>query len=129
MGARLNSRISGSVSVAPMGGDKKIKKQQKPIYSTSETEEEYQSYMKSKPKWHSKGGHKDSWAPLKIASPPQIVQRPVGVVQKPKPQAQIAQKVERQAQVYPVSLQIYPGVTLAEQMRQYEPNPPIVLQN
>lgn len=115
-------------NLAPMGGDKKTKKQQKPIYSTSETEEEYQAYMKSKPKWHGKGGHKDSWDPLQIASPPQIVQRPVGVVQKPKPQAKIAQKVERQAQVYPVSLQIYPGVSLAEQIRQ-EPNPPIGLQN
>ncbi len=39
-----------------------------------------------KPKWHGKGGHKDSWDPLQIASPPQIVQRPVGVVQKPTPQ-------------------------------------------
>jgi len=115
-------------NLAPMGGDKKTKKQQKPIYSTSETEEEYQAYMKSKPKWHGKGGHKDSWDPAGVASPPQIVQRPVGVVQKPKPQVQIAQKVERQAQVYPVSLQIYPGVTLAEQIRQ-EPNPPIGLQN
>ena len=111
-------------NLAPMGGDKKSKKQ-KPMYSTSETEEEYQAYLKSKPKWHGKGGHKDSWDPLQIASPPQIVQRPVGVVQKPKPQAQIAQKIERGAQVYPVSLQIYPGVTLAEQMRQLEENPTV----
>ena len=79
------------------------------IYSTSETEEEYQAYMKAKPKWHGKGGHKDSWDPLQIASPPQIVQRPVGVVQKPKPQAKVPQKIERGAQVYPASLQIYPG--------------------
>ena len=65
--------------------------------------------MKAKPKWHGKGGHKDSWDPLQIASPPQIVQRPVGVVQKPKPQAKVPQKIERGAQVYPASLQIYPG--------------------
>merc|ERR1712106_239578 len=91
-----------------IGSDKK--KKQKPVYSTtSETEEEYQAYLKLKPKWHGKGGHKDSWDPLQIASPPQIVQRPVGVVQKPKPQAKIPQKIERGAQVYPVSLQIYPG--------------------
>merc|ERR1719430_2579430 len=96
-------------NLGPIGSDKKLKKQQKAIYSTSETEEEYQAYMKAKPKWHGKGGHKDSWDPLQIASPPQIVQRPVGVVQKPKPQAKIPQKIERGAQVYPVSLQIYPG--------------------
>lgn len=112
-------------NLGPIGGDKKLKKQQKvkqssaeamiflshvqAIYSTSETEEEYQAYLKAKPKWHGKGGHKDSWDPLQIASPPQIVQRPVGVVQKPKPQAKIPQKVERGAQVYPASLQIYPG--------------------
>jgi hypothetical protein len=94
-------------NLGPIGSDKK--KKQKPIYSTSETEEEYQAYLKMKPKWHGKGGHKDSWDPLQIASPPQIVQRPVGVVQKPKPQAKIPQKIERGAQVYPVSLQIYPG--------------------
>merc|ERR1712013_619602 len=94
-------------NLGPIGSDKK--KKQKPIYSTSETEEEYQAYMKMKPKWHGKGGHKGSWDPLQIASPPQIVQRPVGVVQKPKPQAKIPQKIERGAQVYPVSLQIYPG--------------------
>eukprot|EP00092_Neocalanus_flemingeri_P000850 GFUD01000907.1.p1 GENE.GFUD01000907.1~~GFUD01000907.1.p1 ORF type:complete len:3255 (-),score=789.69 GFUD01000907.1:272-10036(-) len=97
-------------NLGPIGGDKKTnKKQQKAIYSTSETEEEYQAYLKIKPKWHGKGGHKDSWDPLQIASPPQIVQRPVGVVQKPKPQAKIPEKIERGAQVYPVSLQIYPG--------------------
>jgi len=97
-------------NLAPIGSDqKKAKKFQKPIYSTSETEEEYQAYLKMKPKWHSKGGHKDSWDPMGIASPPQIVQKPVGVVQKPKPQPQVAQKVERGAEVYPVSLQIFPG--------------------
>ena len=97
-------------NLAPIGSDqKKAKKFQKPIYSTSETEEEYQNYLKMKPKWHSKGGHKDSWDPMGIASPPQIVQRPVGVVQKPKPQPKVAQKVERGAEVYPVSLQIFPG--------------------
>ena len=115
-------------NLGPIGSDKKLKKQQKvrrdkdyfcclivtllppqAIYSTSETEEEYQAYMKAKPKWHGKGGHKDSWDPLQIASPPQIVQRPVGVVQKPKPQAKVPQKIERGAQVYPASLQIYPG--------------------
>ena len=97
-------------NLAPIGSDRKSKKFQKPIYSTSETEEEYQAYMKMKPKWHGKGGHKDSWDPMQIASPPQIVQKPVGVVQKPRPQAQVAQtKVERGAEVYPVSLQIYPG--------------------
>merc|ERR1740137_223976 len=96
-------------NLGPIGSDKKSKKQQKAVYSTSETEEEYQAYLRSKPKWHGKGGHKDSWDPLQIASPPQIVQRPVGVVQKPKPQAKIPEKIERGAQVYPVSLQIYPG--------------------
>ena len=75
-------------NLGPIGSDKKLKKQQKvrktktfcfyistllpqAIYSTSETEEEYQAYMKAKPKWHGKGGHKDSWDPLQIASPPQ----------------------------------------------------------
>ena len=96
-------------NLAPIGSDKKSKKFQKPIYSTSETEEEYQAYMKMKPKWHGKGGHKDSWDPMQIASPPQIVQKPVGVVQKPKPQTKIPQKVERGTEVYPVSLQIFPG--------------------
>ena len=46
-----------------------------------------------KPKWHGKCGHKDSWDPLQIASPPQIVQRPVGVVQKPTPQVKICLSV------------------------------------
>ena len=96
-------------NLAPIGSDRKSKKFQKPIYSTSETEEEYQAYLKMKPKWHSKGGHKDSWDPMQIASPPQLVQKPVGLVQKPKPQPQVAPKVERGAEVYPVSLQIYPG--------------------
>ena len=54
------------------------------VYSTSETEEEYQAYLRSKPKWHGKGGHKDSWDPLLIQSPPQITQKPVGIIQKPK---------------------------------------------
>merc|ERR1719187_1332217 len=133
--AKVNSKVVTTdtepemreFNLAPIGSDKKSKKQMKPMYSTSETEEEYQAFLRSKPKWHGKGGHKDSWDPLLIASPPQIVQRPVGVVQKPKPQAQIAQKVERRAQVYPVSLQIYPGVTLAEQMRQYEENTTAVI--
>ena len=58
------------------------------VYSTSETEEEYQAYLRSKPKWHGKGGHKDSWDPLLIQSPPQITQKPVGVI--PKPQAALA---------------------------------------
>ena len=82
-------------NLGPIGGDKKGKKYQKNVYSTSETEEEYQAYLKIKPKWHGKGGHKDSWDPLQIASPPQIVQRPVGVVQKPKPQAKPSVKIER----------------------------------
>jgi hypothetical protein len=43
---------------------------------------------RSKPKWHGKGGHKDSWDPLLIQSPPQITQKPVGVI--PKPQAALA---------------------------------------
>ena len=85
-------------NLGPIGGDKKGKKYQKAFYSTSETEEEYQAYLKSKPKWHGKGGHKDSWDPLTIASPPQIVQRPVGVVQKPVPQAN--KPVERGAETY-----------------------------
>ena len=82
-------------NLGPIGGEKKGKKHQKAFYSTSETEEEYQAYLKSKPKWHSKGGHKDSWDPLQIASPPQIVQKPVGVVQKPKPQAKQVARIER----------------------------------
>ena len=82
-------------NLGPIGGEKKGKKHQKTFYSTSETEEEYQAYLKSKPKWHGKGGHKDSWDPLQIASPPQIVQKPVGVVQKPKPQAKQVTRIER----------------------------------
>merc|ERR1711997_768763 len=35
---------------------------------------------------HGKGGHKDSWDPLLIQSPPQITQRPVGIIQRPKAQ-------------------------------------------
>ena len=61
-------------------------KQKVPVYSTSETEEEYQAYLRSKPKWHGKGGHKDSWDPLLVQSPPQITQRPVGIIQRPKAQ-------------------------------------------
>merc|ERR1711997_941159 len=61
-------------------------KQKVAVYSTSETEEEYQAYLRSKPKWHGKGGHKDSWHPLLIQSPPQITQRPVGIIQRPKAQ-------------------------------------------
>ena len=61
-------------------------KQKVAVYSTSETEEEYQAYLRSKPKWHGKGGHKDSWDPLLIQSPPQITQRPVGIIQRPKAQ-------------------------------------------
>jgi len=90
-------------NLGPIGGDKKGKKYQKAFYSTSETEEEYQAYLKCKPKWHGKGGHKDSWDPLQIASPPQIVQQqvqPVGLVQKPVPQAQPSTvKIERGAQL------------------------------
>ena len=61
-------------------------KQKVAVYSTSETEEEYQAYLRTKPKWHGKGGHKDSWDPLLIQSPPQITQRPVGIIQRPKAQ-------------------------------------------
>ena len=90
-------------NLGPIGGEKKGKKHQKAFYSTSETEEEYQAYLKSKPKWHGKGGHKDSWDPLQIASPPQIVQQqvqPLGVVQKPVPQAKPSTvKIERGAQL------------------------------
>ena len=93
-------------NLAPIGSEKKGKKHQKIFYSTSETEEEYQAYLKSKPKWHGKGGHKDSWDPLLIASPPQIVQRPVGVVQKPKPHL----KIERGTEVHSASaFQMYPS--------------------
>lgn len=76
-------------------------KQNLPVYSTSETEEEYQAYLKCKPKWHGKGGHKDSWDPLQIQSPPQITQKPVGVIQKPKPQpaGQVSQSIERGIQI------------------------------
>ena len=117
-------------NLAPIGSDqKKAKKFQKPIYSTSETEEEYQAYLKMKPKWHSKGGHKDSWDPMGIASPPQIVQKPVGIVQKPKPQPQVAQKVERGAEVYPVSLQIFPGVNGANGGHNGEANNAVILEN
>eukprot|EP00095_Tigriopus_kingsejongensis_P006186 maker-scaffold191_size271209-snap-gene-1.35 protein:Tk06186 transcript:maker-scaffold191_size271209-snap-gene-1.35-mRNA-1 annotation:"s6 family -specific metalloendopeptidase adhesin" len=58
-----------------------------PTYSTSETEEEYQAYLRSRSKWHGKGGHKNSWDPLLIESPPQITQKPVGIIPKPTPQA------------------------------------------
>ena len=94
-------------NLAPIGSEKKGKKHQKIFYSTSETEEEYQAYLKIKPKWHGKGGHKDSWDPLQIASPPQIVQRPVGVVQKPKPQV----KIERGAEIHSTAaFNMYSGV-------------------
>ena len=66
---------------------KKRGKFKAPSYSTSETEEEYQAYLKSRAKWHGKGGHKDSWDPLLVESPPQITQKPVGIIQKPKAQA------------------------------------------
>ena len=84
--------------VMPKKGRQKV-----PVYSTSETEEEYQAYLRSKPKWHGKGGHKDSWDPLLIQSPPQITQRPVGIIQRPKAQnatmPNIPQVIERGAQV------------------------------
>jgi hypothetical protein len=59
-------------------------KNKAPTYSTSETEEEYQAYLRSRHKWHGKGKSGDSWNPLLVESPPQIVQKPVGVIQKPK---------------------------------------------
>jgi len=66
---------------------KKGGKSKMATYSTSETEEEYQAYLRSKPRWHGKSGHgKDSWDPLLIQSPPQITQKPVGIIQKPKAQ-------------------------------------------
>ena len=82
-----------------------------------------------KPKWDSKGGHKDSWDPMGIASPPQIVQKPVGIVQKPKPQPQVAQKVERGAEVYPVSLQIFPGVNGGNGGHNGAANNAVILEN
>ena len=77
-----------------------------PTYSTSETEEEYQAYLRSRHKFPgNKNNHKsssDSWDPLLVESPPQIVQKPVGIIQKPKAfQATLgttATSVERGAQ-------------------------------
>ena len=78
--------------------DKRRGKLKPPVYSTSETEEEYQAYLRCKPKWHGKSGHKDSWDPLQIQSPPQITQKPVGVIQKPKAQP-ASQSIERGSQI------------------------------
>ena len=88
---------------AQVGQDMKPKrgKAKAQNYSTSETEEEYQAYMKMRPKWHGKGGHKDSWDPLLIESPPQITQKPVGIIQKPKPQPPV---VERGTQINHASI-------------------------
>ncbi|XP_040579626.1 uncharacterized protein [Lepeophtheirus salmonis] len=65
----------------------------KPSYSTSETEDE--SYLARKTKWsrhhyhqHQQHKHSGSWDPLQVDSPPQITQKPVGIIQKPKPQHQ-----------------------------------------
>lgn len=90
------------------------------VYSTSETEEEYQAYLKSKPKWHGKGGHKDSWDPLLIQSPPQITQKPVGVI--PKPQAALAVVVapvaEREDHTAPGPSHATTAVALLLQMKE-----------
>merc|ERR1712173_177096 len=64
---------------------------------------------RSKPKCHGKGGHKDSWDPLLIQSPPQITQRPVGIIQRPK--AQNAQ-VPAAPPVIERGVQIDPGNTI-----------------
>ena len=95
--------------------DSRKKGKKQVVYSTSETEEEYQAYLRSKPKWHGKGGHKDSWDPLLIQSPPQITQKPVGVI--PKPQAAlavvpVAPVIERGLQVAPAP--IYAPVTVVQ---------------
>ena len=73
-------------NLSAMDSRRKGKQNKAPVYSTSETEEEYQAYLRCKPKWHGRGGHKNSWDPLLIQSPPQITQKPVGVLQKPKAQ-------------------------------------------
>ena len=87
-------------------------KQKIATYSTSETEEEYQAYLRSKPKWHGKGGHKDSWDPMQIQSPPQITQKPVGIIQKPKAQSaqvqQPPQAIERGLQIGPTPIYVPP---------------------
>ncbi len=76
--------------------------------TTSETEEEYQAYLRSRHhKWHGKNGtgpgkstdSTSSWDPLLVESPPQIVQKPVGIIQKPKAAYQATTAVERGTQV------------------------------
>lgn len=79
--------------------DTKKKGKKQIVYSTSETEEEYQAYLRSKPKWHGKGGHKDSWDPLLIQSPPQITQKPVGVIPKPYAALAIAPAFEMDTEI------------------------------
>ena len=99
--------------------DKKRAKAKWANYSTSETEEEYQAYLRSRSKWHGKGGHKDSWDPMQIESPPQITQKPVGIIPKPTPQAPTAQSaaVERGAQVGQTPIFVPP-------FQQHEPQVP-----
>ena len=88
------------------------------VYSTSETEEEYQAYLRSKPKWHGKGGHKDSWDPLLIQSPPQITQKPVGVIPKPQAALAVAPAAERVVQAVPALVPTFTPVVVMPQPTQ-----------
>lgn len=91
--------------------DKKKFKQKLSSYSTSETEEEFQAYLKSRSKWHGKGGHKNSWDPLLLDSPPQITQKPLGIIPKPTPQAPAPhhEPVERGTQIVQTPIFIQPS--------------------
>eukprot|EP00093_Oithona_nana_P001773 01773.XXX_148_9859_1 [CDS] Oithona nana genome sequencing. len=107
--------------------DTRKKGKKVPVYSTSETEEEYQAYLKCKPKWHGKGGHKDSWDPLQIQSPPQITQKPVGVLQKPKPQPAGLPVIERGSQIgaTPIFVPHQPVEPMKPVVHSLPPLPPI----
>ena len=107
--------------------DTRKKGKKVPVYSTSETEEEYQAYLKCKPKWHGKGGHKDSWDPLQIQSPPQITQKPVGVLQKPKPQPAGLPVIERGSQIgaTPIFVPHQPVEPMKPVVHSLPPLPPV----
>ena len=107
--------------------DTRKKGKKVPVYSTSETEEEYQAYLKCKPKWHGKGGHKDSWDPLQIQSPPQITQKPVGVLQKPKPQPAGLPVIERGSQIgaTPIFVPHQPVEPMKSTVHTLPPLPPV----
>ncbi|TRY71051.1 hypothetical protein TCAL_12313 [Tigriopus californicus] len=103
--------------------DKKKIKQKLSSYSTSETEEEFQAYLKSRSKWHGKGGHKNSWDPLLLDSPPQITQKPLGIIPKPTPHAPVSNQepVERGTQMVQTPIFIPPPAVQSQVNPIYEP--------